>query len=195
LSAFFIVFPHLSSQYRNFRRGGSCTAFLEKIKTEETEMKLKKSGDNGGYWLSRSAANPVSSSLGWGFVRDAGPLRYQCVRCRKKINLRSGCICRKNPAAPDDSETLNVTYDKSLEGGDGYSDVYTDGDGNEYLFYYVNNVRQVGTGLVQLDDGSYIYVRSGANLAVGSYYVSKTNDLLPKGTYTFGEDGKMVVNP
>ena len=53
----------------------------------------------------------------------------------------------------------------------------------------------MGTGLVQLDDGSYIYVRSGANLAVGSYYVSKTNDLLPKGTYTFGEDGKMVVNP
>ncbi len=46
----------------------------------------------------------------------------------------------------------------------------------------------------QLDDGSYIYVRSGANLAVGSYYVSKTNDLLPKGTYTFGEDGKMVVS-
>ena len=69
------------------------------------------------------------------------------------------------------------------------------GDGNEYLFYYVNNVRQVNTGLVQLDDGSYIYVRSGANLAVGSYYVSKTNNLLPKGTYTFGEDGKMVVNP
>lgn len=68
------------------------------------------------------------------------------------------------------------------------------GDGNEYLFYYVNNVRQVNTGLVQLDDGSYIYVRSGANLAVGSYYVSKTNDLLPKGTYTFGEDGKMIIS-
>ena len=62
------------------------------------------------------------------------------------------------------------------------------------LFYYVNNVRQVGTGLVQLDDGSYIYVRSGANLAVGSYYVSGTNDLLPKGTYTFGEDGKMIIS-
>lgn len=50
------------------------------------------------------------------------------------------------------------------------------------------------TGLVQLDDGSYIYVRSGANLAIGSYYVSKTNDLLPKGTYTFGEDGKMIIS-
>ena len=69
------------------------------------------------------------------------------------------------------------------------------GDGKEYLFYYVDNVRQINTGLVQLDDGSYIYVRSGANLAVGSYYVSKTNDLLPQGTYTFGADGKMIVNP
>ena len=68
------------------------------------------------------------------------------------------------------------------------------GDGNEYLFYYVNNLRHVNTGLVQLDDGNYIYVRSGANLAVGSYYVSKTNDLLPKGTYTFGEDGKMIIS-
>ena len=47
---------------------------------------------------------------------------------------------------------------------------------------------------LHLDDGSYIYVRSGANLAVGSYYVSKTNDLLPKGTYTFGEDGKMIIS-
>ena len=69
------------------------------------------------------------------------------------------------------------------------------GNGNEYLFYYVNNVRQVNTGLVQLDDGSYIYVRSGANLAVGDYYVTKTNGLLPKGIYSFGDDGKMIKNP
>lgn len=68
------------------------------------------------------------------------------------------------------------------------------GNGNEYLFYYVNNVRQVNTGLVQLDDGSYIYVRSGANLAVGDYYVTKTNGLLPKGIYSFGDDGKMIIS-
>ena len=69
------------------------------------------------------------------------------------------------------------------------------GDGQEYLFYYVDNVRQVNTGLVQLDDGKYIYVRSGANLAVGDYYVTKTNGLLPQDTYIFGEDGIMIVNP
>ena len=68
------------------------------------------------------------------------------------------------------------------------------GDGKEYLFYYVDNVRQVNIGLVQLDDGSYIYVRSGANLAVGSYYVSKTNGLMSAGNYTFGTDGKMIVS-
>ena len=43
-------------------------------------------------------------------------------------------------------------------------------------------------------DYTSIYTRSGANLAVGSSYVSKTNDLLPKGTYTVGEDGKMIIS-
>ena len=66
-------------------------------------------------------------------------------------------------------------------------------DGKEYLFYYEDNVRQVGSGLLQLEDGSYIYVRSGANLAVGRYYVTKNNDLLPSGYYEFDENGKMIV--
>lgn len=66
-------------------------------------------------------------------------------------------------------------------------------DGKEYLFYYEDNVRQIGSGLLQLADGSYIYVRSGANLAVGRYYVTKNNDLLPSGYYEFDENGKMIV--
>ena len=60
-------------------------------------MKLKKSGDNGGYWLSRSAAKPVSSSLGWGFIRDAGPLRYQCVRRRKRSICDPDVFAEKIP--------------------------------------------------------------------------------------------------
>ena len=51
----------------------------------------------------------------------------------------------------------------------------------------------MGSGLLQLEDGSYIYVRSGANLAVGRYYVTKNNDLLPSGYYEFDENGKMIV--
>ena len=105
---------------------------------------------------------------------------------------RNYYVTKSNGHMPSATYTFDANGKMVIKNG-----IYSEklGDGNEYLFYYVNNVRQVGTGLVQLDDGSYIYVRSGANLAVGSYYVSKTNDLLPKGTYTFGEDGKMVVNP
>ena len=105
---------------------------------------------------------------------------------------RSYYVTKANGLMPNAVYTFGADGKMEIKNG-----IYREklGDGNEYLFYYVNNVRQVNTGLVQLDDGSYIYVRSGANLAVGSYYVSKTNGLLPKGTYTFGEDGKMVVNP
>ena len=104
---------------------------------------------------------------------------------------RSYYVTKANGLMPNAVYTFGADGKMEIKNG-----IYREklGDGNEYLFYYVNNVRQVNTGLVQLDDGSYIYVRSGANLAVGSYYVSKTNDLLPKGTYTFGEDGKMIVS-
>ena len=104
---------------------------------------------------------------------------------------RSYYVTKANGLMPNAVYTFGADGKMEIKNG-----IYREklGDGNEYLFYYVNNVRQVNTGLVQLDDGNYIYVRSGANLAVGSYYVSKTNDLLPKGTYTFGEDGKMIIS-
>ena len=97
------------------------------------------------------------------------------------ISFKSGCIRRddieekivlKNPAAPDDSETLNVTYDKSLEGGDGYSDVYTDGDGNEYVFkdgklsgYHSSDMR----GASDLADCAGISAEEACNIAVKAF--------------------------
>ena len=97
------------------------------------------------------------------------------------ISFKSGCIRRddieekivlKNPAAPDDSETLNVTYDKSLEGGDGYSDVYTDGDGNEYVFkdgklsgYHSSDMRGAG----DLADCAGISAEEACNIAVKAF--------------------------
>ena len=126
-----------------------------------------------------------------GLIEISGEYYYVKSDCSVVCN-RSYYVTKSNGLMPSATYTFGANGKMVIKNG-----IYREklGDGNEYLFYYVNNVRQVGTGLVQLDDGSYIYVRSGANLAVGSYYVSKTNDLLPKGTYTFGEDGKMVVNP
>ena len=126
-----------------------------------------------------------------GLIEISGEYYYVKSDC-SVVCSRSYYVTKSNGLMPSATYTFGADGKMVIKNG-----IYREklGDGNEYLFYYVNNVRQVNTGLVQLDDGSYIYVRSGANLAVGSYYVSKTNDLLPQGTYTFGADGKMIVNP
>ncbi len=64
---------------------------------------------------------------------------------------------------------------------------------NGSLYYYVNGVKQKNIGLVQLDDGAYIYVRSNGQLAVGNYWPTKTNDLLPYAGYDFGTDGRLYI--
>lgn len=63
------------------------------------------------------------------------------------------------------------------------------------LYYYKDNVVQYCAGLVKLEDGSYIYVRSNGQLAIGLYWITNDNGLLPQRAYTFGEDGKMLNPP
>ena len=42
-------------------------------------------------------------------------------------------------------------------------------------------------------DGAYYYVRSNFEVVHGrSYFVSKTNGLLPQGTYEFDAEGRMI---
>ena len=83
-------------------------------------------------------------------------------------------------------------------GADGFVIVADVEDGivaeGENLYYYKDGKKQLGLGLVQLEDGSYIYVRTGGELAVGPYWITKHNDLLPEDTYEFGEDGLLTVN-
>ena len=61
---------------------------------------------------------------------------------------------------------------------------------NGNLYYLIDGV--VSTyGLIK-DGDDYYYVRGNETLVTGSYYCTKTNDLLPIGTYEFGADGKML---
>ena len=54
--------------------------------------------------------------------------------------------------------------------------------------------RTANAGVVVFD-GNYYYVRSNGQLAVNrEYYITRTNDLLPEGTYKFGVDGKMLLD-
>ena len=64
---------------------------------------------------------------------------------------------------------------------------------NGALYYYKDDVVQYAAGLILLEDGNYIYVRSNGQLATGNYWVTNNNDLLPVAMYTFGADGMMVI--
>ena len=110
-----------------------------------------------------------------GLIEISGEYYYVKSDCSVVCD-RSYYVTKSNGLMPSATYTFDADGKMVIKNG-----IYREklGDGNEYLFYYVNNVRQVNTGLVQLDDGSYIYVRSGANLAVGSYYVSKTTPSTP----------------
>ena len=99
-------------------------------------------------------------------------------------------------AMEDEHELTNV----SSEGG--YQDLidkYTISSRREIrseggnLYYYVDGELAPGAGLILLD-GYYYYVKSNGQIVVGAdFYVSNTNDLKPKGVYTFGDDGKMII--
>ena len=62
------------------------------------------------------------------------------------------------------------------------------------LVYYVDGVK-THAGLIQID-GDYYYIKSNCTAVRDcDYFVSNTNDLLPRATYHFGADGKMTNPP
>ena len=75
--------------------------------------------------------------------------------------------------------------DGKLQLFDGFTDI-----GDE-TYYYVKGVKTYA-GLIQIGD-DYYYVNSSCKVIKGqSYTVSKTNGLLPAGTYDFDDNGKMI---
>ncbi|MBQ7416272.1 MAG: hypothetical protein IJW14_04465 [Oscillospiraceae bacterium] len=83
-------------------------------------------------------------------------------------------------------------------GEDGYLVITDIEDGivndNGVLYYYLDGKKQYGLGLVKLEDGSYIYVRTNGQLAVGSYWITNHKGLLPEGMYEFNQEGTLTVN-
>lgn len=64
---------------------------------------------------------------------------------------------------------------------------------NGSLYYYKDGVLNYA-GLIEID-GSYYYVKTSGEVVHGrSYWISKTNGLMPERSYTFANDGRMV-NP
>ena len=66
--------------------------------------------------------------------------------------------------------------------------------GDDGKVRYYENGTPAYAGLIQDTNGDYYYISGSSMAAVtnGAYTVSKTNGLLPVGTYEFGADGKML---
>ena len=64
---------------------------------------------------------------------------------------------------------------------------------DDSLWYYKDGKRSYA-GLIQID-GKYYYVRTSGELAHGQkYWITKTNGLLPEGSYQFDENGVLQVH-
>ena len=85
-----------------------------------------------------------------------------------------------------------IVYDDALNNNEQQSHkIVTYGD----VKYYTIDGIKAPMGLVKME-GAYYYARSNGALVCGqTYWVTKTNDLLPEGSYTFDDEGKMVDAP
>ena len=123
-----------------------------------------------------------------GLVKDADDSYYYisgngCVA----IKNRSYYITKTNGLLPAGTYTFGDDCKMIIKQG-----VVKDSDGQ--IRYYVDG-QAVYAGLVKDADGSYYYISGNGCVAIKnrSYYITKTNGLLPAGTYTFGDDCKMII--
>ena len=122
-----------------------------------------------------------------GLIVIDGSYYYVNSNC-EVIHGRSYRISRTNGLKPAG------TYDFDADGRMSVPDANKNGIVKEgdIWYYYVDGAKTYA-GLIKIDD-SYYYVKSNCEVVHDrTYYISKTNGLMPAGTYTFGADGKMVV--
>ena len=91
--------------------------------------------------------------------------------------------------APDGRMVVDIGHG---DNGELYTGLRTDADGETR--YYMNGVPTYA-GLMLLNGDYYYFNSSKKAVRNGTYYVTKHNDLLPEGSYTFDADGKMVNPP
>ena len=135
---------------------------------------------DGSYYYARSSGEIVTGRTYWpSKTNDLLPAGNYTFGADGKMLNAPGTTPDPEPEQPP------VTPDPEPEVKNGI--VSEDGK----LWWYVDGVKTYG-GLM-LIDGSYYYARSSGEIVTGkTYWISKTNDLLPAGGYTFGEDGKLA---
>ena len=146
----------------------------------EKKNGIVKEGDVWYYYV-----NDVKTYAG--LIQIDGAYYYVKSNC-EVVHGRSYFVSKNNGLMKQgsyefDADGKMVMKDESLNG------IVKDGD---TWYYYVDGVKTYA-GLIQID-GAYYYVRSNCQVVHGQkYFVSKSNGLMPNGTYTFDADGKMIL--
>ena len=155
------------------------------IKTEaEKKNGIVKESDGTWYYY----VNDVKTYAG--LIQIDGDY-YYVNSSFQVIHDRSYFVSKNNGLMPQG------TYEFDAEGkmvikteAEKKNGIVKESDGTWY--YYVNDVKTYA-GLIQID-GDYYYVNSSFQVIHDrSYFISKTNGLMPQGTYQFDAEGKMVL--
>ena len=149
--------------------GGKLWWYVDGVKTYAGLMLI-----DGNYYYARSSGEILTNTRYW-ITKTNGLLpaaNYEFGADGKMLNAPA-----VEPEEPEIPETPEVKNGIVSEGGK--------------LWWYVEGVKTYA-GLM-LINGDYYYARSSGEILTNrTYWITKTNDLLPAANYTFGADGKMI---
>ena len=122
-----------------------------------------------------------------GLIEIDGSYYYVNSNC-EVIHGRNYFISKTNGLKKQDTYEFDADG-KLVEKDVALNGIVKDGD---VWYYYVDGIKTYA-GLIEID-GSYYYVKTNCEVVHGKkYFISKTNGLMANGSYTFDDDGKMVI--
>lgn len=101
------------------------------------------------------------------------------VTGRYKIHKTNDLLPEAKYDFDEDGKMITITAKNGLVEEDGVK------------YYYVDN-KKTRAGLIEID-GYYYYINSDCAAVTGSYYISKTNDIMSAGRYDFDSEGRMYT--
>ena len=144
-----------------------------------------------GKGLIQIAADTVLYKKADGTEGKAAEGYYYILPNGEVVNNRNYWVSEENANGLKPAGTYTFDADGKMQEVQQKNGIY---DENGKRYYYVNGVRTYA-GLIEID-GSYYYAKAGGEIVCGkSFYVTKTNNLMPAGVYQFDEIGRMVTNP
>ena len=130
----------------------------------------------------RTYAGLIEIDGSYYYVRTNGELAYGRSYWVTKTN---GLMGERSYTFADDGKMLDPQIKDNTKDG-----IVSE---NGTMFYYKDGVKTYA-GLIEID-GSYYYVKTSGEVIHGrKYWISKTNGLMKEGSYTFADDGKMILN-